>query len=130
MNARVSRLSVGRLVNLGNYEHIRYEVTVEIPEGVDVTTTLTTVEKGLNMLAERPPSGAYYGIHHAREVIAKADKGEPLGEMDRQNLGTFRETVKRYDAWGARQQYARALLGDFSLSSEFTDAKEKWEDDQ
>lgn len=130
MNARVSRLSVGRLVNLGNYEHIRYEVTVEIPEGVDATATLKTVELGLNLLAQRPPSGAFYGIHHARDIVAKADAGESIGDIDQRNLGTYRETIKRYDAWQRRQEYARALLGDFSLSSEYTDAKLAWEDDQ
>jgi hypothetical protein len=30
---RVVRVGIGRLYNLGNYEHIRYDLTIEIPEG-------------------------------------------------------------------------------------------------
>ena len=30
---RISRIGIGRLHNLGNYEHVRYEVTVELPPG-------------------------------------------------------------------------------------------------
>ena len=126
---RVSRISIGRLCNLGNYEHIRYEVAVELPEGTDVTATLITVEKALNLLAERPPSNDYYGLAHARQIVEKADKGEYLNEIEQQNLATHRELLKRYTEWQKRQEYARALLGDFSLSSEFTDHKEKWEED-
>lgn len=126
---RVSRLSIGRLVNLGNFEHIRYEVTVELPAGADVTATLKTLELGLGLLAKRPPSGAFYGIQVAREAVKKADAGEKLTENESMNLGVHRELVKRYDTWQRQQDYARALLGDFSLSSEYTDHKEKWEDD-
>lgn len=123
---RVSRLSVGRLCNLGNYEHIRYEVTVDIPEGVDVAKTLTTIETALNTLAVRPPDGWTY--RHAVEVLAKAP-GE-LTSLETEQLGNHREMVKRMDVWKAKQEYARALLGDFSLSSEYTDHKMDWQDDQ
>lgn len=122
---RVSRISIGRLCNLGNYEHIRYEVTVEIPEGADVTKTLITIETALNTLAVRPPDGWAY--RHAVETLAK-----PRGEwtsIDLQNEASHRVNVKRMEDWKAKQEYARALLGDFSLSSEFTDHKEKWEED-
>lgn len=122
---RVTSLSVGRLCNLGNYEHIRYEVTVEIPEGGDVTKTLTAIETALNTLAVRPPDGWSY--RHAAEALAK-----PRGEWtptDIQNESAHREMVRRMEEWRAKQEYARAVLGDFSLSSQFTDHKQSWEDD-
>jgi hypothetical protein len=122
---RVSRLSVGRLCNLGNYEHIRYEVTVEIPEGVDVTATLKTLETALNTLAVRPPSSWEY--QHAKDMLAKPE--EALAPHERANLEGYKRTVERMDNWQRKQEYARALLGDFSLSSEFTDHKQGWDDD-
>ena len=30
---KITKITVGRLHNLGNYEHVRYELTVEVPEG-------------------------------------------------------------------------------------------------
>lgn len=123
---RVSRLCIGRLCNLGNYEHIRYEVTVDIPEGGDVTKTLTTIETALNTLAVRPPDG--WTLAHAKAMLAKPI--EALAPHETEQLDNYRATVKRMDDWQAKQDYARALLGDFSLSSQYTDHKEKWDDDQ
>lgn len=122
---RITKLSVGRLCNLGNYEHIRYEVTVDIPEGVCATKTLTAIETALNTLATRPPDGWSY--RHAAETLAK-----PRGEWtptDIQNEPAHREMVRRMEQWHAKQDYARKVLGDFSLSSEFTDHKQDWQDD-
>lgn len=126
---RVSRLSVGRLCNLGNYEHIRYEVTVDIPEGVDVTKTLMTVEKALNTLAQPAPGrNGYPTVAYAKAQLAK-----PISELqpahEQENLGAYRRLVEAYEAWTKRQDYARAVLGDFSLSSEFTDHKQYWDED-
>lgn len=115
--ARVSRLSVGRLCNLGNYEHIRYEVTVEIPEGADATRALKTVETALNTLAEPPPGNP-------------RQEEEDLASHEVENLPAYQRLVDAYAAWQKRQEYARAVLGDFSLSSELTDHKDHWDDDQ
>lgn len=125
IHPRVTRLSIGRLCNLGNFEHIRYEVSVEIPEGVDVTKTLKAIEEALNIMAVRPPDSWAY--RHAVEALAK-----PRGEwtsIDIQNEASHRENVKRMETWKAKQEYARAVLGELGLSSQFTDHKEKWEDD-
>lgn len=123
---RVSRISIGRLKNLGNYEHIRYEVTVEIPEGVDATATLKTVETALNLMAKPAPDA--WRLKHAKDALAK-----PRGEwtsIDTDNEASNREIVARAQAWQDGQDYARALLGDFSLSRQFTDHKASWDDDQ
>lgn len=122
---RVSRLSIGRLCNLGNFEHIRYEVTVELPEGVDVTKTLKAIEEALNIMAVRPPDGWSY--RRALEAL-----GKPRSEwtsLDIANEPSYRENVRRMETWKAKQEYARAVLGELGLSSQFTDHKEKWEDD-
>ena len=123
---RISRLSIGRLCNLGNFEHIRYEVSVEIPEGADVTKTLTTIETALNTLAVRAPDGWTY--RHAVEALAKPRSEWTTVDLD--NEASHREIVKRMEMWKAKQEYARAVLGDLGLSSQFTDHKEKWDDDE
>lgn len=122
---RVSRISIGRLKNLGNYEHIRYEVTVEIPEGCDATATLKTVETALNLMAKPAPDG--WRLKYAKDTLAKPQA--EWNDLDRENEAAHREIVARAQAWQDGQDYARALLGDFSLSSQYTDHKDKWEDD-
>lgn len=48
---RVSRITIGRLYSLGNYEHVRYEVAVELPPGASpasVIGDLDTLMAGMN----------------------------------------------------------------------------------
>lgn len=123
---RVTRLSIGRLCNLGNYEHIRYEVTVDIPEGADVAKTLVHIETALNTMAVRPPDG--WQLSSAKHALAKPV--EALAPHERDQLDTYKAIVRRSEEWAAKQAYARNMLADFGLSSEFTDHKDKWETDQ
>lgn len=129
MKPRVSSISVARLCNLGNYEHVRYEVTIDFPPESDVTGTLLAVEGALNVMAERPPS-TVYSLNVARDTVKKADAGEEVHEHYREHLPQFRQQIKRHEAWEERQKRARRLLGDLGLSAEFTDHKLKWDEDQ
>ena len=45
--SRVSKITVGRLHNLGNYEHVRYEVTVELPPGTAPASVVRDLEDTL-----------------------------------------------------------------------------------
>ena len=52
----VSRITIARLYNLGDYEHKRIELVVEMPHGQDVAKTLTLVEGLLERFEHTPPN--------------------------------------------------------------------------
>ena len=53
----VTRITIARLFNLGSYEHIRYEVTVEVPEGRSASSALIGLETVLSRLSPKRPVG-------------------------------------------------------------------------
>lgn len=124
---RVTRLSVGRLCNLGNYEHIRYEVTVDIPEGADVKKTLVHIEWALNTLAKRCPVEGWRLVA-AKNALVRPE--EDLTDTDREHMDDHKKIMGRYNEWAQEQDRARAMLNDFGLSSEYTDHKETWDVDE
>lgn len=71
--AHVSRFSVARLHNLGNFEHVRYEVTVEVPLGVRASDVLRDVDALLLELNPKRPHGEY-ALEQARNVVAELNK--------------------------------------------------------
>ena len=50
-NMNVSKITIGRLYNLGNYEHIRYEVSVDLENEDDATKAMVGLEKVIAGLA-------------------------------------------------------------------------------
>lgn len=40
----ITKITIGRLYNLGNYEHVRYDLTVEVKEGESAATAITGME--------------------------------------------------------------------------------------
>lgn len=120
---RVSRITVGRLYNLGNYEHVRYEITVDVPAGVKPSHALTQTLRVLKAANPKPPCSDYE-IRTARESMAK--KPEDLTEYDRGHMDIFKQRVERYDAWLAQKERALRILDDIGGSKVEVDAKEAW----
>lgn len=128
LQPRVSRLTVSRLYNMGNYEHTRYEVSVEVPEGADASEAMRRLKDILWSL--RPvKTGDTYSMLRAREALARQAAGEDLDKYDQDQLDTYREMVRRSEAGHARVSAAIAALKDLGGVSEFKDAKEKWDDE-
>jgi hypothetical protein len=119
----ISRITVGRLYNLGNYEHVRYELTVDVPAGVKPSHALTQVMRVLKAADPKPPC-SNYELRTAWEALAK-DPAK-LSEYDRDNLETFKARVDRYDAWLGLKAKALNLLDQMGGSKVHTDAKEAW----
>src|ERR1051325_244301 len=67
-SARVARVGIGRLYNLGNYEHIRYDLTIEIPEGADVLDAVSKLRQILRAL--KPVKAEGYAVTKARNLCA------------------------------------------------------------
>ena len=51
----ITKITIGRLYNLGSYEHIRYELTCEIPSGESPATALIGLEKLIGALNPKLP---------------------------------------------------------------------------
>ena len=123
--ARVSRITVGRLHNLGNYEHVRYEIAVDVPEGASAMQTLSNVERVLAGLDPKP-AVSEYDLQRASAALAKPV--EDWSDWERDNVTAYRNYIAKNEAWRAEQKLAREALDDIGGTSVYTDAKDKWED--
>ncbi len=144
MNSRISKITVGRLFNLGNYEHVRYELTVDVPEGQSATQAITAVEAILEGM--KPVSRC--GVPSQSE-IAHAEKsfqamrsmnavdfqrnyghceGTPAEIIDRHEQSLVEAKAKRASALATAKQ-ARALFDDLGGASQWKDAKLDWDDE-
>ena len=141
MNSRISKITVGRLFNLGNYEHVRYELTVDVPEGQSATQAITAVEAILEGM--KPVSRC--GVPSESE-IAHAEKslqamrsmnfqrnyghceGTPAEIIVRHEQSLEEAKAKRASALATAKQ-ARALFDDLGGASQWKDAKLDWDDE-
>lgn len=94
MKARISRITAARLFNTGNYEHVRFELTVEVPDGSDPAEAFASVTEILNGLRPVTP--------HSRSVYerAKAELARPASELQLwqlQNIPEHKATVESFE---------------------------------
>ncbi len=142
-SSRVSKICVGRLFNLGSYEHIRYELTVEIPEGSSAGAAIVGLEKILAGLS--PLKNACIKdqseIDRLRREISEM-RTMPVVDWERRYghcEGTAVEIIARYERQLeedttkraealARAARARQLFDDLGGAEKWTDAKLSWEE--
>jgi len=138
---RTTKITIGRLYNLGNYEHIRYEISVEIGEGQSAATAITGLENILTALNPTMPPGVLSDrqIEDAKERIKKVE-AKPDNEVAERHgkckALVIAEAQKKLDAaivkttkWNATQRLARRMLDDLGGAEKFVDAKQNWDND-
>jgi len=127
--ARVSKITVGRLHSLGNYEHVRYEIAVDIPDGSSASDTLRNLERILNGLDPKPPVSDY-DLQRASAALVKASEAgeEGLEEWERGNIETYRKYVARHAKWNAERTWAHDALDAIGGIAIHADAKDSWDD--
>lgn len=128
--ARVSRIGIGRLYNLGNYEHIRYDITIDVPEGADA---LKAVERLREILRALRPAKHSSALDSAKRLLAMpaAERRTAIESgryLDRHFIEA-KELVKKSDEAAAKREKAKKLFNDLAGATVYTDHKEKWEDD-
>lgn len=123
---RITQFRIGRMHNLGNYEHIKYEVTVEVAEGDDVGKRLTTVENILNDLQANLPHSDW-DIRRAKALLAKPEAD--LDEYELKQLPQSKQKIADNEAVMQRREAARAALSTLNYEAIHTDAKKDWDDD-
>lgn len=144
---KTTKITIGRLFNLGSYEHIRYEVTVELGEGDSAEKAITGLEKVLECLkpernhAVETRSDLRREAARISELKAKLVRcnenefrsgvghfvGTPNEYIARIEAAHIAERAKRVD-YEARCKKARALLDDLGASEQFKDHKLDWEE--
>lgn len=139
---KITKITVGRLYNLGNYEHIRYELTVDIHDGDDASHAIVGVER---ILAGLAPDRS---IKDAAQISRDEERIQRMRTMSavdwereyRHHEGTPSEVIARYEesldadkkrraAALDRQRRARELFNDLGGAVNFADAKLSWDDD-
>ena len=137
----ITKITVGRLYNLGSYEHVRYELTVEVKDGESAATAITAIEKILSGLAPLKGIKSDLELKQKRVEIERM-KVMPLVDWERQYghyAGTAAEVIKRYEEAQAeeiikaafvksRALIARQLFDDLGGAAQWKDAKLDWED--
>ena|SRR3990167_5437432 len=141
---KVEKIEIGRLYNLGSYEHISYKLTVAIADGESAATAITGMEK---ILAGLAPLGNA-GLATNSEIAQKKNEIEkmktmPLADWEQRYghyAATAVELIERYEgslqgaiekrtAAVARAQKARALFDDLGGAAQWKDAKLDWDDE-
>lgn len=101
---RITSVTVARLHNLGNYEHIRYECTVELPEGTSPASVLGELEQLMDELTPRPPVN-HYELLRARQRLAEPEiEGDPY---DPKRRAEAREQIALHELY--RREREKAL---------------------
>ena len=141
---KVSKITIGRLFNKGNYEHVRYELTVEVKESESATDAITNLERiveALKPVSRLCISSADELQRNIKEI--EQMKAMPAEELERTYAhykGTREEIIARYEAdlkessekresALQRAQAARAAFDNLGGIAEHRDAKLDWETD-
>lgn len=144
-NMRIAKITIGRLYNLGSYEHVRYELTAEVPEGDSPSTAILGMEKILAALSPQTSTHSRGELDRELNHLLEMRNRLALPEDEfRQHYGHFvgtpaeyykrceeshADNVRKRDAWEARSDKARKLLEDLGGAANWKDAKLDWECD-
>lgn len=139
----ITKITIGRLYNLGSYEHVRYELTAEIKDGESAKDAVTGMEKilaGLAPLKTACISTESEIAHKTKEI--QDMKTMPVVDWQRRYghcTGTAAEVIERYetslqeeiekrDKAVSRSKRARELFDDLGGAAKWKDAKLDWQD--
>ncbi len=141
----ITKITIGLLYNLGSYEHIRYELTCEIPSGESPATAIIGMEKIIGSLNPKLPCGCISEDDEKRKLLEieamKALDDEAFnnrylwsGKVERseymkRTLDDLNESISKRKQWEARAAKARKLLEDVGGASNWRDAKLEWDSD-
>lgn len=137
---RISRITLGRLHNLGNYEHVRYEVTVELTPGTSPASVARELEDTLNALEPKQPVSDW-DLRQAVKTLALPEPAlEPKDDDDpfetpqqvlqrkRADRERARLHIERHETWVKSRDAALRRFDALGGSAQWTDAKDRWDD--
>lgn len=144
---KVSRITIGRVYNLGNYENVRYELSVDIGPGESAAAAGRGLSKIINAL--KPAKGSIKTasalVCEDRRILAMRELLEKHGpEVFQQRQGHFEGTAKQYikrcadshreevkarAEWLKRRAKAVEAFDDLGGTEQWKDHKQDWDDD-
>lgn len=143
----ITTITVKRLYNTGSYEHVSYELSVDVKEGESAAAALLGVERILEAL--NPKTSTHSRGELDREARSIKTMHEKLSNDGPQEFTRYHghfvgtpeeyiarceqshaENVAKRDAWEARAAKARKLLDDLGGAAQWKDAKLDWEDNE
>src|ERR1044071_8778109 len=108
---KVTRIAIGRLHNLGNYEHIRYDVTVDLTNGENPGLIIARLEKLLGALK---PITTDYDYQRAVKVMSDP---ELAADETARNIEVYKARIEQHDKAVARRARALELFGELGGTS-------------
>jgi hypothetical protein len=141
---RVSRITVDRLFNLGNFEHVKFSVSVDIEHGDSAARAFTGLKKVMNALNPKRPGNVPTNedsLIQMRELGRMRDMSDTehrrmhagyVGtreEYQNRILQGIQEGITRREKWEEGQKRARAFLDDIGGAADYHDAKLGWDQD-
>jgi hypothetical protein len=140
---KITKITIGRLFNLGSYEHIRFELTCEVGERESAARAYRAMEVLIESLNPKRPSTVpslseiqrdQLRIEEARKMDAEQFRrmhGEPTGGKAaylKRCAKHVKEGQARRKKWEAHRKHARALFDNLGGISHYRDAKQDWDD--
>jgi len=143
MSSKVRTITLGRLYNLGNYEHIRYEIAVDLDPAEDPSEMLIGLSRIMESLKplEKYQCPTERSLERARKDILRHEAMSDE-EYEREHFGATstrrqyidfsiaqlkRDTERREEAIAKREK-AHKMLDALGGAAKWTDAKLDWED--
>lgn len=143
---QIQKITIGRLFNLGSYEHVRYEISVDVPQGESARDALLGLEKILSSLAPERKACVHTRADLDREAhrigLMRVDLEKLSADEFLRRYGHFEGTPSEYverchamhlenvakrEAYERRASRARELLDSLGGAAQWKDAKLDWE---
>lgn len=126
---RITHVESARLHNLGNYEHVRYQIMVELPLGASPASVVGELEQVLADLEPKCPWSTW-ALAHAQRLVQQVDPDEGASAEDHaRRRDAARDKLARYAEWKKQRDAALAKLDQFGGLAVHTDAKGRWDAD-
>lgn len=122
---RISKITIGRLYNLGNFEHVRYEFSVEVDKHASPGEVLKGMEKIMEDLNPKGPV-EQIELSRCREQLSKPV--ERVSEHELRNIQYYKSQIEKADAWSELRKNAFLKLNEFGGNVEHRDDKQNWDE--
>jgi hypothetical protein len=140
---KITTIKIARLHNLGNYEHVRYELSAEIGPSESATQCVIGLENILNDLDPKPPADVKSSSELSQgKLRLERITSLPPEEFDTEfgfDRGDRDDYIKRLEEdmanaiqkrleWEKRRETALQMLDNIGGTTKWTDCKQQWED--
>lgn len=118
----INRLAISKIVNLGNYENRKIEISVNFSKPENAGSVLTELERIIDDY-NCTKDVEKYNLNSAKRIL------ENLDDYDSDRIERAKTTIADYDALVERQRSAVEKLNSFGGVIENRGAKESWDDE-